>query len=289
MMRMTTLLAAMAIAVGISACKQTPFEEQSSAKKINTLKRASSSDAEWNRVWAGKQVYETYCSGCHGLKGDGKGVAAAMLMTKPRNFTRGMFKFISTSPGSLPTDADLMRTLVRGVPRSSMPSWALLSETDRANVIEYIKTFSDRWQSSPTPTQLSFGSVPQWLGSTTSVAKGKTIYAKMGCANCHGELGLGDGHSAAALKDAEDNPIKPFNFREGSLKGGTRVEDIYRTFYTGLAGTPMPAFGGVLSDEDNWHLVSYIVYLMGKTNVKEADLTSAIASLPTTETSFAKK
>lgn len=282
-MRRTTLFAALAVAVSISACKQTPFEEQSSAKKINMLKRASVADAEWSRVWAGKQVYETYCSGCHGLKGDGKGVAASMLGTKPRNFTRGMFKFISSSPGSLPTDADLMRTLVRGIPRSSMPSWALLSETDRTNVIEYIKTFSERWQTASPPTPISFGSIPEWVGSAQSVAKGKAVYAKMGCANCHGELGLGDGHSAATLKDAEDNPIKPFNFREGSLKGGARVEDIYRTFYTGLAGTPMPSFGGILSDEDNWHLVSYIVYLMGKTNVHESDLISAIAALPTNE------
>jgi cytochrome c oxidase cbb3-type subunit I/II len=259
----------------LSGCKQTPFEEESTAKKINTLKRKDVSDIQWTRVWAGKQVYETYCSGCHGLKGDGKGPANAMLSVMPRNFTKAMFKFISTPAGSLPADADLHRTLLRGIPRTSMPSWAMLPETDRANVIEYIKTFSERWQTSPPPNALSFGNPPQWLGSAQSIAKGKITYAKMGCANCHGETGLGDGHSAAELKDAEDHPIQPFNFREGQLKGGTRVEDIYRTFYTGLAGTPMPAFGGVLSDEDNWHLVSYVVYLMGKTNVKENDLVNA--------------
>ncbi len=91
MMRTTTLFAALAIAVSISACKQTPFEEQSTAKKLNTLKRTSATDPQWTRAWAGKQVYEQYCSGCHGLKGDGKGVAASMLETKPRNFARGMF------------------------------------------------------------------------------------------------------------------------------------------------------------------------------------------------------
>jgi cytochrome c oxidase cbb3-type subunit 2 len=282
-MRRSTLFALFLIGITISACKQTPFEEQSSAKKINTLKRGSATEAQWVRVWEGKQVYETYCSGCHGLKGDGKGIAAAMLDTKPRNFTRGMFKFISTAPGSLPSDADLHRTLLRGVPRTSMPSWSLLSEGDRTNVIEYLKTFSERWQKATQPTPLAFGSAPAWVGSGASVAKGKIVYAKMGCANCHGETGIGDGHSAATLKDADDNPIKPFNFREGILKGGSRIEDIYRTFYTGLAGTPMPAFGGILSDEDNWHLVSYVVYLMGKTNTKESDLASALAALPATD------
>ncbi|MDP4219979.1 MAG: cytochrome c [Bacteroidota bacterium] len=270
---MARLYTALCIALlCLTSCKQTPFEEESTAKKINTLRRGKVSDAEWSKVYAGKQVYETYCSGCHGVKGDGKGPASAMLSVQPRNFTRAMFKFISTPSGSLPADADLHRTLLRGVPRSSMPSWAMLPETDRANVIEYIKTFSERWQTSPPPNALTFGNPPTWVGSLESAAKGKAVYAKMGCANCHGQTGLGDGNSAAALKDAEDNPIKPFNFREGVLKGGSRIEDIYRTFYTGLAGTPMPAFGGILTDEENWHLVSYVIFLMGKTNVKEADL-----------------
>jgi len=158
-----------------------------------------------------------------------------------------------------------------------MPSWAMLPETDRSNVIAYIKTFSERWQTSPQLNALSFGNPPEWIGGLQSVAKGKAVYARMGCANCHGETGLGDGHSASALKDAEDNPIKPFNFQDGVLKGGSRVEDIYRTFFTGLAGTPMPAFGGILSDEENWHLVSYVVFLMKKTNVKESDLANVSA------------
>ncbi|MFI5263524.1 MAG: cytochrome c [Candidatus Kapaibacterium sp.] len=273
----------------LSGCKQTPFEEESTAKKINTLKRSKTTDAEWSHIWAGKQVYETYCSGCHGIHGDGKGPATEMLSVQPRNFTRAMFKFISTPSGSLPSDADLHRTLLRGIPRSSMPSWALLGETDRANVIEYIKTFSERWQTSPPPNALTFGNPPQYVGSLESVGKGKTVYAKMGCANCHGETGLGDGHSAATLKDAEDHPIKPFNFRDGVLKGGSRVEDIYRTFYTGLAGTPMPAFGGILSDEENWHLVSYVVYLMGKTNVKESDLMNAHSLATSTDSTKKNK
>lgn len=271
-----------------ASCKQTPFEEESTSKKINTLKRSKSTDLQWSRVWAGKQVYETYCSGCHGLKGDGKGPAHDMLAVMPRNFTRAMFKFISTPSGSLPSDADLHRTLSRGIPRSSMPSWAMLPEADRTNVIEYIKTFSERWQTSPPPNALNFGNPPQWVGNLESAMKGKVVYGKMGCANCHGATGLGDGQSAAALKDAEDHPIKPFNFREGVLKGGSRIEDIYRTFFTGLAGTPMPAFGGILSDEENWQLVSYVIYLMGKTNINDSDFAKAASSAALTDTTKKK-
>ena len=195
-----------------------------------------------------------------------------MLEVKPRNFTKGLFKFISTPPGSLPSDADLLRTITHGIPRSSMPGWSFMSETDRNNVIAYIKTFSDLWHKRKPVSPLAFGSAPSWVGSTRSAAIGKVVYARMGCTNCHGQSGLGDGPSAPTLTDNEGNKIVPFNFREGVLKGGSRIEDIYRTFYTGLAGTPMPAYGGILSDDENWHLVSYVIYLMGKTKVTESEL-----------------
>ena len=68
----------------LSSCKQTPFEEEATAKKINTVKRKDVSDAQWTRIWAGKAVYETYCSGCHGMKGDGKGPGAAIAEAADR-------------------------------------------------------------------------------------------------------------------------------------------------------------------------------------------------------------
>ena len=49
----------------------------------------------------------SYCVGCHGANGDGKGPAADMLIVKPRDFTKGIFKFRSTPSGTLPTDEDL--------------------------------------------------------------------------------------------------------------------------------------------------------------------------------------
>lgn len=269
-----TIICAAAVIVTFQGCKPLPAEDEASTRKINTVKRSSVSEADWARIFAGKEVYETYCSGCHGIKGDGKGVASAMLDVKPRNFTKGLFKFISTPPGSLPSDNDLHRTITRGVPRSSMPGWSFMSETDRTNVIAYIKTFSDVWQTRKRQEPLAFGNPPKWVASTRSAAVGKVIYSRMGCANCHGPSGVGDGPSAATLTDNDGNKIVPFNFREGVLKGGSRIEDIYRTFYTGLAGTPMPAYGGILSDDENWHLVSYVVYLMGKTKTTESDLAS---------------
>lgn len=273
------LIICVAVVVAASpGCKPLPAEDEATAKKINAVKRASVSEAEWSHIFAGKEVYETYCAGCHGIKGDGKGPASVLLDVKPRNFTKGLFKFISTPPGSLPSDADLHRTITRGIPRSSMPGWSLMSETDRTNVIAYIKTFSDLWLKRKPTSPLAFGSAPSWVGSARSAAIGKVMYARMGCTNCHGQSGLGDGPSAATLTDNEGQKIIPFNFREGVLKGGSRIEDIYRTFYTGLAGTPMPAYGGLLSDDENWHLVSYVIYLMGKTKLSDSEVSGYVLS-----------
>ena len=54
--------------------------------------------------------------------------------------------------------------------------------------------------------------------------------------------GKGDGPSANALVDDFDVPIRPFDFTTGSFKFGDSPADVYRTFNTGLNGTPMPSF-----------------------------------------------
>jgi mono/diheme cytochrome c family protein len=41
-------------------------------------------------------------------------------------------------------------------------------------------------------------------------------------------------------------------------KSGHRDMDLYRTFTTGLNGTPMPAYGRSLTNEECWDLVDFI-------------------------------
>ena len=40
----------------------------------------------------------------------------------------------------------------------------------------------------------------------------------------------------------ENLPIRPFDFTSGAFKFGDSPADVYRTFNTGLTGTPMPSF-----------------------------------------------
>lgn len=94
----------------------------------------------------GERVYRENCAACHGEKGDGKGPQADRLITKPRDFTLGIYKFRSTPSGSLPLDGDLYRIVTRGVRGTSMLAQLQLSEQERRAVVRYIESFSKRFK-----------------------------------------------------------------------------------------------------------------------------------------------
>jgi mono/diheme cytochrome c family protein len=218
----------------------------------------------------GERVYVTYCVGCHGEKGDGHGPAAEMLLVKPRDFTKGLFKFRSTPSGTLPTDEDLYRTITRGVNRTSMPEWSLLPDRERFAVVEYIKSFYPEWRTRGAGQAIVIPPVPDTLGSAESIARGRQLYEMLECGRCHGEQGTGDGPSAKTLAPDEwGNAQKPFNFTKGALKSGAAPQDVYRTFMTGLNGTAMPSYAEIFDNPDGdsihagdaWNLVSYVLSL----------------------------
>lgn len=216
-------------------------------------------------IAAGKAGYDRNCSRCHGLEGKGDGPIGYVMQPAPRDFSRGAYKFRSTPSGQLPTDEDLYRVVTLGLPGGGMPPWkGKLSPAERWQIVHYLKTLYPKWEADakadpPTPI-----SVPTPLPSSAdSIAKGKAIYRQMKCWECHGDQGRGDGTKAADLKDDWGVPIQPGNLtRPWFFRGGSRPEDVYRTFVTGINGTPMPSFGDSLPDEaDRWHLVNLVLSL----------------------------
>jgi len=190
----------------------------------------------------GKTLYLKYCTTCHGVDGAGSGTAAVYLFPKPRDFTKGIFKFQSTPSGSLPTDGDLERTIRNGMPGSAMPSWDGLSAGERKDLIAYVKTFSERFGTNKPSDPLEIEKEPQ--STPEMVRNGKAVFALAGCWMCHGKNGAGDGPSSKNMTDDLGRPIPPYNFtRAGAFKGGGTPQDIYRTFSTGIGGTPMPGYG----------------------------------------------
>jgi cytochrome c oxidase cbb3-type subunit 2 len=194
--------------------------------------------------------------GCHGVKGDGNGPAATFLDPRPRDFTLGAFKFRSTPSGSLPTDGDLYRTLSRGVRWTAMPTWHEIPEKDRIAVIAFIKTLSPRWKEERPEPPIIIGDPPK--ATAAVLARGKDLYVKAKCWECHGDGGKGDGPSAEQLQDDLGFKIRPADFTRGQFKTGGDVRDIFRTMTTGLDGTPMPSFADSMGEEERW-AISYFV------------------------------
>jgi cytochrome c oxidase cbb3-type subunit 2 len=235
----------------------------------------------------GKEVYERRCVPCHGVKGDGNGPAATFLYKqRPRNFTLGEFKFRLTK-GPLPTDADLLRTITRGVRGTAMPAWFELPLEDRLAVIQYIKYVLavDRsdpqhpdyyFVDDPPGTPLAIGAPPP--PDATLVSHGGQIWQQAKCWECHGKSGKGDGEKAAGLKDDWGFPIRPANLTSGQFKSGPAVSDIFRTISTGLTGTPMPSFRDAFPEADRWALAYYILSLSAFTDpLTAAPLPIAVA------------
>lgn len=205
------------------------------------------------------KLYQRQCVACHGEKGDGDGPAAYLLSPKPRDFTSGVFKFRSTPSGSPPTDQDLLRTLKHGINGTSMPAWDRLSDKELTDIIKYVKSFSDIFDDKDAIEKPIVIKSPPKM-TKKSVRAGRKVYKEQECSKCHGAKGKGDGPSSAKLKDDMDRPIRPYDFTRGPslMKGGTSAEDIYRTFMTGLDGTPMPSFIDELTEQKRWQLVHYI-------------------------------
>jgi DMSO reductase family type II enzyme heme b subunit len=203
----------------------------------------------------GKAIYAKRCAACHGDEGDGRGPVAPYLDPRPRDFVLASFKFRTTQSGERPTDEDLFRVLTRGVPGTAMPAWTTLSAEERWLVIGYIKTFSDVFKDKFTVVAPATEVAP----SPAVVARGKEVYQRAKCWECHGQAGRGDGPAAPTLKDDAGDAMQAADLTKGwRIKGGREARDIFMRFSTGLDGTPMPSFADSLPEADRWALAHYV-------------------------------
>jgi mono/diheme cytochrome c family protein len=225
----------------------------------------------------GLALFQQNCSGCHGPYGRGNGAATLQWYAGnyPRNFWYGKYKSRSTAYGRVPEDADLFRTLTRGMYGSSMPSFRHLSDADRWSLVQFIKTlanFDDEYEEkvvnlfdrdadrSGEPPSATLREPPV---SLESVTRGRILFIEQGCVSCHQAnkpkpVGLARGEGNFNWYDEMQRPVQHSrDLTTGVFRAGAANSDVYRIIAGGPNIGPMPNYQK-LPEADRWALVHYV-------------------------------
>ncbi len=211
---------------------------------------------------------------------------AAFLFPKPRDFRAGKYRLVSTE-NSVPAQTDLESMLIRGMPGSSMPSWAHLKPEERALLVQEVYRLTgegarDRYVldlkegQGLTDEEIKSADIQEEIAAfvkdrttpSESVAvpriapvdraaidRGKVLFVKQACASCHGNEGKGDG--VKKMVDDEGYPTRSRDLTRGLYKGGHDPASLFLRVARGMPGTPMPSAPS-LSEAQVVDLVHYL-------------------------------
>ncbi len=181
---------------------------------------------------SGEVIYDEFCANCHGDDGFGDGPMADALPFPPANFVVANFNCRSTAYLTLPEDADLIRTITKGLPAAEMPANVSMTPGELQALVEHIKLFSRRWLDEVPGPVVPITDPPKI--DAKLVDEGRYAYMVLGCWQCHGSGGEGDGPTAHLIEE----PIRPF--REDQMRCGAALEILHRTLITGTSSRFMP-------------------------------------------------
>jgi mono/diheme cytochrome c family protein len=262
----------------LSACHQDEFKEGKifAGDKYVTAKTLN----------YGKKVYTESCMPCHGVKGDGKGVASKGMTVPPRDFRLGVYKFGEVMAGELPHDSHLKKLLVEGLEGTAMLPWDMQDGAMDA-VIQYIKTFAPKvWEGKGLKLgeQMTLNKDPYGLAHESSAVKrGKEVYHVVAeCQSCHrayvsrSEMNfLSQKLTGDGITEFEDDLYKvkpqeseynvktiPPDFTWHSVRSAQTVKELAIRIAAGVGGTGMPNWKETISDDDIWAVSYYVKYLM---------------------------
>jgi mono/diheme cytochrome c family protein len=206
---------------------------------------------------AGWSLYDRYCLACHGADGDGRGPAAPYAWGGPRDFTRGAYKWRTTTFGQPPTDADLQLAIRYGAAGTSMPGFAgVLTDPEIASLIDVVKAFAPKtFATVPAPVTIGPARPPD-------ADRGAHLWKQHGCDTCHGTTGRGDVKGLA--QPPYDLTMFPLRRPRDADDLDSRRRAAVLSIATGLSGTPMPGFAGPVTEPELWALADHVVALGAK-------------------------
>ncbi len=190
---------------------------------------AGQAQAQEGDVEEGKALFGEYCAVCHGY--DGQGRVGATLTDW----------FASIDP-----EAFVKATVSTGI-AGTMPAFAQarggpLSDEEIDDIAAYILSWKERVEPAPTPTPVPVTPIPRVAGIIGDPTAGAQVFARE-CRVCHGERG--EGGIGASLS--------------GPIPAAQPAAFLRQTINSGVEGSPMPAFGGVLSEDEIENAVAFIL------------------------------
>jgi cbb3-type cytochrome c oxidase subunit III len=188
-------------------------------------------------AYEGRRLYVSYCQLCHGVDGKGEGPLAKVMEISPADLTttvrsrseRILIKIITGEGRQTITGRDRHNLL-----SEAMPEWKdVFDESQVRALIAYLRFL---------------GRAKHDLMGDPEV--GMQLYQKY-CHVCHGEEGEGDGIMTRLMG------IEPMDLTNPNETNSLSNDGLVRSIMQGK-GQFMPAWHGILSQDDVEALVSYI-------------------------------
>ena len=275
--------------VGVSVEPDYDFESAAERELFDlmTAEFGGFLEPQMSGAWAldslreGRAVYQVQCIHCHGTDGHANTSTAKLLTPPPRDFSLGVVKFTSTPVGLPATREDLHRTIVEGVPSTSMSSFKGLDTAAIDAVANYAMYLLIRgavwtdavWRLEETDATDAFAkamtqqrqqfalAIASWarpeIPAIADSARGRELYFsdELGCMICHQEDGSGGPVSA---EDIWGVPMVARDLLQGELRGGSSPADVYLRIRNGVKGTMMPSMAEKLEPSQIWDLVAFV-------------------------------
>jgi mono/diheme cytochrome c family protein len=224
----------------------------------------------------GAALFAYHCAACHGRGGDADTALAALLLPRPNAFRSGRFKLVSTDNG-MPTDADLVATLRRGMPGSTMFAYGWLPEPDLLALARHVRSLAvagraadllaearlvrqplsaeaaERRAAAALAPGAPVITPPAATPDLATLERGELLY-RQHCAACHGS----DGRGLPDHREWTGANSEPWarDFTAGFLRGPAHATALAQRILAGMPAAPMPALR--LPSDATAALVAYV-------------------------------